>query len=169
MNLTAPPLPLFNPDARLSSVPLGGGQQCLVLDDALAEPERLVEWARTAAFAAPDGFPYPGRVVPAPYDLTSRLNDYFGQHLRSRLGGRRTLDAQARLSLVTTPPEALAPCQWLCHRDRIAEDPRKVLFAASVLYLFRDPALGGTSFYRPRRSPAETDQLVAASQLLTAA
>ena len=43
-----------------------------------------------------------------------------------------------------------------------------VLFAASVLYLFRDPALGGTSFYVPRQSAAQTDRLVADSLTLDA-
>jgi hypothetical protein len=43
----------------------------------------------------------------------------------------------------------------------LAVEPGKVLFAASVLYLFRDPSLGGTSFYRSRLPPADTEQMVA--------
>jgi hypothetical protein len=40
--------------------------------------------------------------------------------------------------------------------------------AASVLYLFHDPALGGTSFYRPRRPGPVIDRLVADSLTLEA-
>jgi len=73
-----------------------------------------------------------------------------------------------RLSMVCTPPGRLEPRQWQCHRDRVSMDP-SVLYVGSVLYLFRDPALGGTSFYAPRQSPAATDRIVADSQLLDAA
>ena len=96
------------------------------------------------------------------------MADYFALHVRKRLGARRTLDLTVRLSMVTVPPAKLEPRQWQCHRDRVADDPAAVLFAASVLYLFRDPTLGGTSFYVPRQSVAETDRLLADSQLLGA-
>ena len=39
---------------------------------------------------------------------------------------------------------------------------------ASVLYLFKDPALGGTNFFVPRRPQAEIDLLVHESGTLTA-
>ena len=75
----------------------------------------------------------------------------------------------ARGGVVGRPPAELRPVQWLCHRDRIAANPRELLFAASVLYLFDDPALGGTSLYRPKRSAPETDRLLLDSQSLDAA
>ena len=43
-----------------------------------------------------------------------------------------------------------------------------MLFAASVLYLFRDPALCGTSFCVPRQSAEATDRMLADSQVLDA-
>jgi hypothetical protein len=43
-----------------------------------------------------------------------------------------------------------------------------VLYVASVLYLFRDPALGGTSFYVPRQPMEDTERLVRDSHLLDA-
>ena len=67
--------------------------------------------------------------------------------------------------MVTTPPEQLDPRQWQCHRDRVSTDPGAI-YVASVLYLFRDPALGGTSFYVPRQSPAATDRIQYDSQTL---
>jgi hypothetical protein len=44
-----------------------------------------------------------------------------------------------------------------------------VIFGAMVLYLFRDPALGGTSFYRPLQSAEQIARMNADSQVLGAA
>jgi Family of unknown function (DUF6445) len=158
----------FNPNPKISIVPIAGDEHCIVIDDALADPQRLVAWAADCAFEPPRGFPYPGRVGAAPATLTQGLIDYFAQHVRAHLGARRTLSLVTRLSLITLPPEELEPRQWQCHRDRVADSANELLFAASVLYLFRDPALGGTSFYWPRQPPAQTDRLVADSQTLDA-
>ncbi len=160
---------LFNPDPQISVVALGQGQQCYVIDDALVDPMAMVDLARTTAFEAPRGFPYPGVVAQAPASVVQRMADFFAQHVRGRMGARRTLDLTVRMSLVTLAPNQLAPLQWQCHRDRVADDPMAVLFAASVLYLFRDPALGGTSFYVPRLPRAEMNKMIADSQMLDAA
>lgn len=49
--------------------------------------------------------------------------------------------------------------QRLCHRDAQAFAPGEGV-AASVAYLFDDERLGGTSFYVPKKSLAETAQLL---------
>jgi hypothetical protein len=157
----------FNPAPAISAVPLPGGEQVVVIDDVLLDPEGLVEWSRGREFQAPAGFPYPGLVIGAPAGLAARFADFFAQHARTRLQARRTLTHDVRLSMVTTPPYELDPCQWQCHRDRVSTD-RRVIYIASVLYLFRDPALGGTSFYVPRQSPAATDRIQYDSQTLSA-
>ena len=164
----APGERFFNPDPVIRSVPLAAGQQGLVIDDVLADPAGLVRWVQAQRFEPPLGFPYPGRVLSAPPAVAQRVTDYFAQHLRKPLGVRRLLDLTCRFCLVTVPPAQLEPRQWQCHRDRVAADPREILFAASVLYLFRDPALGGTSFYMPRQSDRQTDQMIEDSQLLDA-
>jgi hypothetical protein len=158
----------FNPHPTVSVLPLFDGQVCVVIDDVLAHPEGLREWACGQVFGPPD-YPYPGLVCDAAPEIQSRTSELFAQHARRHLGARRTLDSNTRLSLVTTAPAALAPIQWLCHRDRYAHGRREILFAASVLYLFSDPALGGTSFYRPRRPAADIDAIVADSAVLGAA
>jgi hypothetical protein len=158
----------FNPDPTISVVALGRGHSCYVIDDALVRPEAALEWACTQAFEPPVGYPYPGIVLRAPGGVTQRMAEYFAQHLRRRFGARRTLDATARLSLVTQPPAELEPRQWQCHRDRVSADADRIVLVASVLYLFHSPALGGTSFYRPRRSPAQTDRLIEDAQVLDA-
>jgi hypothetical protein len=159
----------FNPDATITQVALPNGACCLVVDDVLCHPHGLVDWAVNQHFAPPAGFPYPGLVLSAPARLQQRMADFFSARLRGPLGARRLLDLTLRLSMVTTAPQDLAPLQWQCHRDRVAADPQRVLFAASVLYLFESPSLGGTSFYVPRQSETQTQQLIQDSQQLDAA
>jgi hypothetical protein len=150
----------FNPAARVSAVAIAPGEFCIVVDEALANPEGLVGWAALEHFHAPQGFPYPGVMVDAPPAVSAMVGDYFAQHARGRLGGRRTLSATVRLSLVTVPPRELRPVQWQCHRDRLGSAPQDLVLAAMVAYLFRDPGLGGTSFYRSLLSEAETERMI---------
>lgn len=157
----------FNPTPAISTLALPGGHAVVVIDDMLLDPAGLVAWAREQPFQPPDGFPYPGVVSGAPQHLSDRFADHFAQHARTRLGARRTLAHDVRLSMVTTPPAQLDPRQWQCHRDRVSMDPA-TLYVASVLYLFHDPALGGTSFYVPRQSLAATDRIIIDSQKLAA-
>ena len=158
----------FNPTPTISAVALPGGNEVVVIDDVLLDPAGLVEWARTQPFRPATAFPYPGLIVDGPAGLSDRFADHFAQYARSRLQARRTLQHDVRVSMVTTPPDRLDPRQWQCHRDRVSDDPA-TLFVASVLYLFRDPALGGTSFYVPRQSPGATDRIVYDSQVLSPA
>ena len=158
----------FNPEPTISTVTLPFGNEVVVIDDVLRDPDGLVDWARGRDFHAPAHFPYPGLIVDGPKALSARLLDFFTQHARSRLGARRTLEHDVRLSMVSTRPGDLDPRQWQCHRDRATTDP-SVLFVGSVLYLFRNPALGGTSFYVPRQSPSATDRIQYDSQTLSAA
>ena len=168
---TSPPIgtTLFNPHPVDSTVALTPSQRCYVIDDALTDPQALVDFASSQAFASPVGYPYPGVVLEAPSAVTGGLAEYFAQQVRGLMGARRTIDVTVRLSLVTTPAAELEPRQWQCHRDRIAVDPQAILFAASVLYLFDGPALGGTSFYLPRLPAEQMDRMLADSQTLSAA
>lgn len=161
---------MFNPGAKLHELPLHDGQVCLVLDDALLEPARMVELAcrHREAFDEVGYNAYPGPQLPLPEAFTAQLCALFDQVARGRLGARRTLQAHSRLALVTRAPESLAPAQWLPHRDRLQVQQGHVI-AASVLYLFEDPALGGTAFFRPLKPAAEIGGLLADAQRLPAA
>ena len=55
-------------------------------------------------------------------------------------------------AIATPPPERLRPSQSICHIDRLSVEPKHRI-VASVLYLFRDARLGGTSFYGPNHPP----------------
>ncbi len=159
----------FSPDPQISVSRIDREQVCVVVDGALSHPEGLIDWAAAQAFGPPRTYPYPGLVLDAPAEITRHVADHFALYARSRLGARRTVGAAARMSLVTVPPAELDPIQWQCHRDRLATEPERVVFAAMVLYLFRDPTFGGTSFYRPVQDAEQTDRMVADSQGLSAA
>jgi len=150
----------FNPAPRVSAVPIAPGEDCIVVDEALANPDGLVAWAATQGFRPPRGFPYPGVILDAPPAVSGLVGDYFAENVRRRLGGRRTLSTTVRLSLVTLSPRELRPVQWQCHRDRLGPVPHDLVLAAMVTYLFQDTGLGGTSFYRSLLSEEETDRMI---------
>jgi hypothetical protein len=160
---------MFNPDARLTTLRFADRQICHVIDDALLDPDGLVRYAgeRADDFRPLDQKGYPGICLPAPAELTRALDLLFTWHLRRRFDARRTLKMHCRLSLVTTPAAELLPYQWLCHRDGVVLSPRESI-QASVLYLFRDESLGGTSFYDPARPPEEIAALFNDSKSLAA-
>jgi hypothetical protein len=160
---------MFNPAPRIQTLHVAGQPVCHVIDDALLEPDRWIELAaaESARFSAGDHNAYPGLELRMPEAVTAQLDAWFGQHLRGLFGVRRTLDRYSRLSLVTQPPPALAPRQWLCHVDRLNAEPGQAIVACT-LYLFHDEGLGGTGFYRPLHSPARIAQLVQDSASLQA-
>jgi len=142
---------MFNPNAKVELVALPGQYPCVVIDDFLLAPELLVEGAvkfRDSFTLAPHNA-FPGLEMRMPEGFSARLNEFFIQHIRKLLGARRTISNYSRLSMVTHKPHELSAYQRLCHRDKFTIDPTQC-FAACVLYLFRDPSLGGTSFYAPK-------------------
>lgn len=154
-------LAVFNPRPRVEQIRLSNGKSCLVIDDALLEPERLFEFAAAQyeAFRPVDFNAYPGSYLLMPDAVTLSLHDFFMQHVRRSFDARRALSVHCRLSMVTLPPHALRPYQRICHSDGQNIDARQSL-QASVLYLFKDESLGGTGFYEPARSPQEIAQLM---------
>lgn len=151
---------LLNPRAEVQVVRFDERHFCLVIDEALLEPERQREYAvqHRQEFSAVDFNAYPGIYLKAPADLVRELADFFLWRLRRHFDARRSVNVHCRFSMVTLSPQALHPLQWLCHRDDVRLPPR-LSMQASLLYLFDDPALGGTSFFAPVRSAAETDAL----------
>ncbi len=143
---------MFNPKPRIERVPVGGGRHAWVVDDALLAPEALRERAiaERERFAAAPFNAYPGLEWQMGPEVSEPLADFFLLHIRALLGARRTLSMYSRLSLATLQPQQLRPLQRLCHRDRFGTTPDQTV-AACTLYLFDDPALGGTSFYLPKR------------------
>jgi hypothetical protein len=147
---------MFNPHATMQVVNLDDRHFCLVVDDALLEPQRLVQFAAAhhKAFRPVDFNAYPGVYLMPPADVVNAVNEFFRQQVRRRFDARRCVTWHIRFSLVTLPPQDLQPSQWLCHVDDLGLDPR-LSMQACVLYLFKDESLGGTSFYAPIRAEAE--------------
>jgi hypothetical protein len=160
---------LFNPHPRIEHVALVNGAVCHVIDDALLDPERFVAWAKSqsADFRPVDFNAYPGNYLMLPTQINDALQEFFNRHVRGLFDARRLVQMHCRLAMVTLPASALRPYQWLCHSDNFALDAAQSI-QASVLYLFKDAALGGTSFYEPARSQSETQQLFADSASLSA-
>ena len=159
---------MFNPAPRVEIVRIDARQVAVVLDDALLDPDALVRRAveYADAFVEASHNAYPGPELPLPDAVTAQLETCFARHARALLGARRTLRRHSRLSITACPPDRLQPRQWLPHVDRLEAGPGQRI-AASVLYLFRDPALGGTGFYRPRRPLPEVARLVQDSSQLS--
>jgi hypothetical protein len=149
---------VFNPRPRIERVDVGGGFHAWVIDDALQDPQGLRQRAiaeRQRFELAPHNA-YPGLEWRMDAAVSGPLSDFFLLHLRGALGGRRTQGMYSRLSLATLQPQELSPLQRLCHRDRFGATPEQIV-AACTLYLFDDPALGGTSFFMPRRPVEQID------------
>jgi Family of unknown function (DUF6445) len=150
----------FNPNPSIREVFFFNGQSCFIIDDALTQPEKWVQFSsdRKDLFQAPAVYAYPGVELPAPQEIASRLDDFFQLHIRHRLGARRTLESNSRFSLMTLQPAELKPWQCICHRDRFISEP-DMSIAASVLYLFSEPSFGGTNFYLPKKDAHEINVL----------
>lgn len=166
MSTTLPSI-AFNPQPRIELLRFSAQASCLVVDDALLDPGQLRDYAaaRRGDFVQAPFNAYPGVELPMPLEFSRSLQEFFDRHMRNRLGGRRTVKMNSRLAMVTTPPPALEPRQRIPHRDSAWIDPAHTI-AASVLYLFDDASLGGTSFYLPRLSEDAIKQLVHDSSVM---
>lgn len=146
----------FSPRAEARVLTVDGRPLCHVVDGALENPGEWRDFASAArnAFADAPHNAFPGPELRLPDPSVAGLGTYFDERFRASFDGRRTERFYARLSMVTRAPEALMPWQWQPHVDQLSTAPDQVV-AASVLYLFDDPTLGGTAFYQPRRPAAE--------------
>ena len=152
---------MFNPRPAIRYIPIVDGRTCAVIDDFLLEPRKLVAYAiaRREQFAMDADNFYPGPELALNQAFAFALDEFFMQHVRRSLGARRTVSVSSRLSMATMHVDRLLPLQRLCHRDADAFPPGEGV-AASVAYLFDDARLGGTSFYMPKKSLAQTAQLL---------
>ncbi len=139
----------LNPEHRLTVHSLTDEENCIVIDNVLLEPDRLVDLARRrkAEFVVGQADGYPGLQLSVDVSLLSPFQDAFRRHWRRPLSmGRPVPEMHARLSMVTFAPDRLGGMQSACHVDGPLVRPNAVV--AAVLYLFHDETLGGTAFYR---------------------
>jgi len=149
MNGQGPELAI-NPGLVIQRQPIAGGQDCLVIDDFLADPDAAVAWAaqHTQDFVAPERS-YPGRLLPIDEAAARPLHEFVRSRLSREFGFLRgDLDLYTQYSIATLQPADFSWIQALPHSDPQTA-PGRANYAA-LLYLFHDPALGGTGFYRWR-------------------
>ena len=153
---------MFNPNPRVETITIHGHHVCYVIDDALINPDAMVDFAakHIADFAEAGHNAYPGPELRMPEAFSSQLDAFFAAHLRRAFDVRRTERMYSRLAITATPPQQLSPSQSICHIDRLSIEPQHRI-VASVLYLFGDERLGGTSFYGPKYPPDTILPLIA--------
>jgi hypothetical protein len=141
----------LHPAMRIRTTTIGAERApLLVIDDFVAEPERLVRKAASRRFAQLPGY-FPGLRTEAPLAYQALLGERLKPLLLEYFGlvGRSFKFSLCHYSLVTTPAEQLGPLQRIPHFDSV--DPTGL---ATVHYLFKGE-LGGTAFYRHRKTGFE--------------
>ena len=135
-----------NPEIRLSEIT--DGRLCAVIDDFLLNPGDAAAFAcaNATGFEAQERA-YPGLVLPVDHEPLWAVYRFIQREL-SRLFGfcRGDIEFHTQFSLTTLQPEDFTWIQRLCHSDP-GVAPGRVNYAA-LLYLFDNPDLGGTGFYR---------------------
>jgi hypothetical protein len=142
----------LHPQLRIEKVVFGRERSTLlVIDNFVAEPERLIKKASTAQFTS-GGRYYPGIRAKAPpsyeHFLATSLPPLLAEHFD--FPGDTIRLSMCHFSLVTTPAADLTPMQRIPHVDSLAREG-----FATVHYLFSGK-LGGTAFYRHRATGFET-------------
>jgi hypothetical protein len=141
----------LHPALRVQRLTIGSEKApLLVIDNFVADPDRLVKKAATSQWK-PGGQFYPGIRVEAPLSyqqffrerMQDLLRDYF------QLRGNSFRFSLCHYSLVTMPAANLHILQRIPHFDSL--DPNGL---ATIHYLFKTD-LGGTAFYRHRRTGFE--------------
>jgi hypothetical protein len=137
----------INPGATASVSDLAPGCRVAIIDNFLADPEYVREFARQrrAAFAVPQRG-YPGHTL----DVSGQSMADIYRFLRSSMSRefsflRGDVEFSTMLSITSLPPAKLSNLQRICHTDPRQRVDRANF--ASVLYLFHDEDLGGTAFY----------------------
>lgn len=145
--LADPPLLRLNQNAEIRFHEVTDGRKCAIVDDVLENPEELIDFAVQNArrFEWWSVVPGPRLIVDgnALQDLHRFIRSKLSRHFPIRRTG---IELNACLSNITLAPEELTHYMRLCHRDRI--DTPATRYYAGLIYLFRNPDLGGTAFYR---------------------
>jgi len=138
----------INASASVIREPISDRAFCVVVDNFLADPDALVDFAARNAedFLRPSSA-FPGVQLPVEKAAMTQIFRF----LRSKMSKlypflRGGMELKTYLSMVTLQPNELSVLQRVCHIDS-NPDPRRAKYAALV-YLFDDKRLGGTSFYR---------------------
>ena len=147
MHVSLPPLEI-NTGAEIQARQVDGDTLCLIVDDFLANPGAMVDFAVANAehFEVPTNS-YPGHVLDIAPKSTGPLQRYIRREMRQHFPFLRSgLELMTLMSMTTLQPSELSNLQRLCHTDPKSGGGRSNY--AGLLYLFDDETLGGTGFYR---------------------
>lgn len=122
----------------------------LVIDNYLAKPEKLVDYAASVKYADPQGF-YPGIRSQAPRAFIDLFAAALSELVLSELSipGNKLKVFMCHYSIVTRAANELKLLQRVPHFDSLEANG-----LAMVYYLFKKP-LGGTAFYRHKKTGFE--------------
>jgi hypothetical protein len=138
----------INPHAAIEVRSIDETRNCVIVDDFLRDPGVLVEFAAKHA----DEFErqeigYPGVLYDVTRDAMADVHHFLRSHMSRQFGFLKgDIRTSTYLSMATLQPEELAPLQRLCHSDPKERADRRNY--AGLVYLFENPDLGGTGFYR---------------------
>lgn len=145
----------INPACGIRTVGLFDGHRCVVVDDFLADPMGARSYALSRRLEFLElGRYYPGPELPVPGALLAPFDSWWKRSLCKPLGLLRGgATTQARFSIITKKPQELPLKKRFCHQDPlVVHGGIHAAGIAGVLYLFHDPQLGGTSFFRKREN-----------------
>ena len=138
----------INPDLDIRQEQITERYSCVVVDNFLQNPEKVVVFACSHAseFSMPVRS-YPGVVLEVNADPMTDIYRF----IRSRMSKlfsffRGGIELSTLLSMATLRPDELTCLQRLCHTDPRARMDRENF--AALLYLFKNEEMGGTGFYR---------------------
>lgn len=137
-------------DVRIGTI--GSEQQPLILvDNFVAEPERLVDYAARHEDRRTVKGMYPGLRLDTPQDYMTLMHASLGETIARTfdLGPRDVAEVESFFSIVMMPPAQLHPLQRIPHFD--GANPKDIAF----LHYLCDEEHGGTSFYRHKTSGYE--------------
>jgi Family of unknown function (DUF6445) len=141
----------FSPQSTLHFEYFGNERQPIaIIDNALLHPHALIEDACSKPFSRIGPY-YPGLRAHTGEEFTQTLimavGDILAQHFN--VAGE-CCDSECFYSVVTTPPDMLAPIQRFPHYDGVEEN------RIAILCYLGKPEQGGTAFYRHRSTGYET-------------
>lgn len=154
-----------NPECKVQVVDLFDGYRCVIVDDFLAQPSLLRAYgmAQSHLFSERNTNNYPGPELSLPPAAIESFDHWWKKQLAPVFGMLRSgASSRARLSVTTRKPEELTIRQRFCHVDRVwTKGLHDQIGIAGVLYLFSNPLLGGTAFYRRREDIISRKELFA--------
>lgn len=144
----------INPGAQLTVRQVSDGVRCAVIDDFLADPEYVREFAMRSRemFVLPERG-YPGLTLDVSGESMRDIYRFLRKNMSREFGFLRgDVQFSSMLAITSLLPADLSNLQRICHTDPNRQ-PERGNFA-SVLYLFENADLGGTGFYRWNDRPA---------------